>query len=98
MAKSMMDIKLDSEGDVVVASGDFVIVESKAEHNKNLILSSKGEFTEFPTVCVGAINYVDDENPHDLIRAITAELQRDGMDVKSVAMEGEIIVTDGYYK
>ncbi len=102
MARRMMDIGLTpvtTGADLRVVAGDFVVIESKAEHNKNLIYCNKGEYKEFPTVCVGGINYIDDENPHDLIAAITTELLKDGMDVKRVGlgMNG-LIETDAFYK
>ena len=102
MARKMMDIGLvtvTTGADIKVVMGDFVIVESRAEHNKNLIYCNKGEFKEFPTNCVGAINYIDDDNPHDLLAAITTELLKDGMDVKRVALSKDgVIETDAFYK
>ncbi len=102
MARRMMDIGLTvvaTGADLNIVAGDFVVVESKVEHNKNLIYCNKGEFKEFPTACVGGINYIDDENPHDLVAAITAELLKDGMDVKRVGMgKNGVIETDAFYK
>lgn len=101
MARQMMDIKLvDVSGgaDLAVVNGDFAVVESKAAHNKNLIHINKGELKDAPTRCVGAFNYLDDENPSDLLNAISAELTRDGMNVKSVAMGADnVIRTDAFY-
>lgn len=101
MAKQMMDIGLISVAagaDLRIVAGDFVIVESKVEHNKNLIYCNKGEFNENPTICVGAINYVDDENPGDLVAAITAAFLKDGMNVKNVTVSKDgVIETDAFY-
>lgn len=99
----MMDIGLDDNADLKVANGDFVVVESTKEHVRNLILCNKGEFKEQPTMCVGAVNYIDDENPGDLIQAITEELLKDGVSVRKVKpvttgpLSGTVEV-DGFYK
>ncbi|MCD6011635.1 MAG: hypothetical protein K0Q79_1497 [Flavipsychrobacter sp.] len=101
MAKQMMDIGLITAtggADLKIVAGDFVVVESRAEHNKNLIYCNKGEFNENPSLCVGAINYVDDENPEDLVEAITTALLKDGMNVKSVAVGSSgVIETNAFY-
>lgn len=93
-----MDIALDTNADLKVASGDFVNVESRAEHNRNLVLCAKGEFDERPLMGVGAVNYIDDDTPNDLIQEIAEQLRKDGMEVKSVRIEGGIIKTNGFYK
>ena len=102
MAKNMIDILLvpvAGGADLKVVGGDFLVGESKAEHNKMLIYCDKGEFMANPTVCVGGVNYFDGEDPQRLLNAISEELTRDGMNVRSVALgvDGEIL-TDGFYK
>lgn len=87
MAKRMMDLALSEVEDVQVGNGDFGIVESTAQHQRQLILNNKGDFKQFPTVCVGAFNYLHDEHVRNLARAISTEFARDGMDVKEVKVE-----------
>mgnify|MGYP007026944283 CR=1 FL=1 len=49
-------------------------------------------------ICVGAMNYLDDENFQGLMRKISREFTQDGMDVKRVALTPEgIVKTDAYY-
>jgi len=98
----MMDIGLASVSggqDLAVSeAGDFLTVESTAWHQQELILNNKGEFKENPTICVGAFDYLDDENPQDLVRAIAVEFSRDGMDVVGVNLTvAGVIQSDAFY-
>ena len=108
MARQMIDIGLTpvivdgeqvGEDLTVSVGGDFVMVESSDVHGEELIYNNKGDFKQNPTICVGAENYLDGEGFNDLLNAISAELQRDGVDVQKVALDnsGELDVT-GYYK
>lgn len=98
MAKQMMDIELDANEDITIQGGDFVIDESTAQHQRQLLLNNKGDFKQNPTICVGVVKYMDDESVSNLIRAISIEFARDGMDVQSVAMTSAgVIKSDAYY-
>ena len=102
MAKEMLDIGLNESGvgeDLVIANGDFVTQESTAMHQRELILNNKGDYKQNPTICVGAFNYLDDENKSDLARAISIAFTKDGMDVKSVRLQANGTVnSDAFYK
>lgn len=94
----MIDIELDATEDLAIANGDFVVVESTAQHQRQLILNNKGDFKQNPTLGVGALNYMDDENFQQLIRAISVEFARDGMDVKRVILAKDgIVKSEAYY-
>lgn len=98
MARPMIDIGLDATEDLEIATGDFVVVESTAQHQRQLILNNKGDFKQNPTIGVGVLNYMDDENFQQLIRAISVEFARDGMDVKRVSLAKDgVIKSDAYY-
>jgi len=93
-----MDIALTSDDDLLTGSGDFNIQESTAQHQRQLILNNKGDFKQNPTMCVGALDYLDDENFRDLIRAVSVEFTKDGMDVKGVRLTpAGVINSDAYY-
>ncbi len=99
MARPMIDIGLDASDDLEIATGDFVVVESTAQHQRQLILNNKGDFKQNPTISVGVLNYMDDENFQQLIRAISVEFARDGMDVKRVALAKDgVVKSDAYYR
>ncbi len=98
MAKQMMDIALDAQEDTRIANGDFSVEESTAQHQQQLILNSKGDFKQNPTICVGAFQYFDDEHMQALIRAISIEFNRDGMEVQSVQLSPEgILQSEAWY-
>src|SRR4051794_367372 len=97
MARDMMDIGLVSD-DLAITAGDFDMIESTAEHQKEVILNNKGDFKQNPTICVGAFNYLDEDEPQNIIRAISVEFSRDGMDVNSVVLSAGIIKTTAVYK
>lgn len=82
----MNDIALDENEDIDLSSGDFIITESTAQHQKQLLLNYKGDFKENPTLCVGAFSYLDDENFSGLVRAVNIEFSRDGIEVHDVAI------------
>lgn len=101
MAKQMMDIGLapvTGGEDLLEMAGDFLVMESTAMHQQELILNNKGDFKQNPAICVGAFDYLDDERFNDLIRAISIEFTKDGMDVKSVAQGANgVINSDAFY-
>lgn len=95
----MKDMVLDRTEDIAIAAGDFMIAESTAQHQRQLILNNKGDFKQNPGSCVGVFDYLDDENFAELIRAISVEFTKDGMDVVSVQlMPDGVITSDAFYK
>lgn len=99
MATEMMDILLSEDFDLKIALGDFSAGESTAQHQQQLILNNKGDFKQNPTTCVGVVDYLDDEHFFELVRAISVEFSRDGMDVKSITISpGGVINSDAYYQ
>ena len=99
MARQMMDIALDTNNDLAIVDGDFVIVESTAAHQTALILDGKGDYKQNPTIAVGAFDYLNDEDVQGLVRAISVEFTRDGMDVAGVSLDkAGIINSNAHYK
>jgi hypothetical protein len=87
MAKKMMDIGLDDSEDLAIDHGDFIYTESTAQHQQQLILNNKGDFKENPTIGVGAFEYFNDEGFQGLLRGISIEFSRDGMDTAAVNLK-----------
>jgi hypothetical protein len=99
MARQMMDICLDDSEDVTIQHGDFVVDESTAQHQRQLILNNKGDFKQNPTIGVGVFEYYDDEHMRDLIRAVSIEFSRDGMDVQSIRLDADgVLKSNAFYK
>ena len=99
MARQMMDIGLNNTGDLNIINGDFLVTESTAQHQRQLIMNNKGDFKQKPTIGVGAFEYFDDEGMQELIRAISVEFTRDGMDVQSIRLGADgVLQSDAFYK
>ena len=98
MPTQMIDITLDSNEDLDITNGDFLSTESTAQHQRQLILNNKGDFKQNPSVCVGAFSYFDDENFQGLVRAVSIEFSKDGMNVQQVQLSpAGIINSDAFY-
>lgn len=94
----MIDITLDSNEDLDITNGDFLSTESTAQHQRQLILNNKGDFKQNPSICVGAFSYFDDENFQGLVRAVSIEFSKDGMNVQQVQLSpAGIINSDAFY-
>ena len=94
-----MDIALADNEDVLIRSGDFVIDECTAQHQQQLILNNKGDFKQNPTIGVGVFEYFDDEHMRDLIRTVSIEFARDGMDVQDIKLDAAgVLKSNAYYK
>jgi len=77
---------LDGDGnelgeDLATAAGDFTVVESTGQHQRQLIMNAPGEFKQNPAICVGAPLYIDDEGAQQLQTIITQQLMLDGQEV-----------------
>lgn len=98
MAREMMDIGLNDTEDIMILAGDLLMTECTGQHQRQLILNNNADFKQNPTICVGAFEYLDDENYQELLRKVSLEFTKDGMDVKSVRLDAKgLINTDAYY-
>lgn len=79
----------DATNDLVIKNGDFVLGDTTKQNQKRLLVSNKGAFREFPLICVGLINYLDDEDYNDLIREVRREMVKDGMTVDELAITAD---------
>ena len=84
----MMDIGLTGGKTLTVENGDFVIVESTGEHQRQLLLDNKNDFKQNPAVGVGLMSYSDDEGPQAIMRETTQQFMADGMEVKNLTTSG----------
>lgn len=86
----MIDIAHTSEGDIDLLAGDILYAESTGQHQRDILLSGKGHYKETPELGVDAMEYVNDNEPENLFRAIRKEFTRDGMKVTKVSMDNTI--------
>lgn len=95
MPKKSQDILLDENYKPIINNGDFVIGDSNDQHVELLLRANKGNFLEFPAVGVGfdqRRNGLFDQTT--LERDIRMELEKDGYEIKEIAIDenGEIYI------
>lgn len=93
----MKDILLDTVQEVDVKDGDFVTGESTLQHQDLLIMTNPGEWKENPTIAVGAVGFLKDEDLISLMGKVKEQFEKDGMSVKSVSIVDENLITDAKY-
>lgn len=94
----MQDILVNDSGEVVVVNGDFKIGFSNQQHKKHLLLFEKGSIKENPTACVGAANFLENEDEAALYREINIQFAGDGMEVSKIEVQNSKIIVDADYK
>ena len=94
----MLDIMQTETGDLDVSSGDIRYTESTGQHKGDILLASQGDFGQFPTMGVGAADYLLDENPGLFLRTVSKQMASDGIRVKRTAFdtEGNLIIEGDY--
>jgi hypothetical protein len=81
----MKDIKQTTDSDLYLNdAGDIVWAESTLQHQRDILLAHEGEYRLSPAVGVGASDYLDDEGQDNLKREINRQFTRDGMTVRSI--------------
>lgn len=91
------DILLGTDGDLLIADGDFVIGDASVQNQYLLLKCQKGEFKQWPKACVGLESYLLDEAEQDMLREIRSQFENDGMKVNQLNYtDGKIIVDAPY--
>lgn len=93
----MTDILLDTNHDLRIENGDFVIGTSDFQHQELLLQTFKGEWKENPTIAVGAAGFLKDNDIQGLAAEIKQEFERDGMTVNGIEFTEEKIKVDAIY-
>lgn len=79
------DIKLDSDGDLLIKDGDFVIGPSDEQHIKDILNSVPGWFKEFPLVGINPFQFLNSrDSSQQLNQIIKTQLIGDGFAKESV--------------
>jgi hypothetical protein len=95
--KLMIDY-LQNNDDLLISNGDFTTDESTLQHQKDLLCAEKGDYKLNPTVGVGVLSYIDEENPQNLSRAIAVEFTRDGMQINKIQWQNNAnLLIDAFY-
>jgi hypothetical protein len=90
--RQMMDYERGADYDLKAVNGDWRRVESTAAHQVSLILDAPGEYAHTPAVCVGGLNYIDDEGVQGIVRKISQQFMQDGMEVKQVVLGADGVI------
>lgn len=100
MVKKMLDILLSSTFDLVIKNGDFDFGDATNQNQNLIILASKGEFKQSPTVGVGIIDYIlDDANTDELEGVIQNEFEKDGLTIDKLKVNKDYTIDKiAYYK
>jgi len=97
MRKIMNDFTLDtSSGDLKIVNGDFVLSDCTFQHQRLLILASKGDIKLRPLVGVDGFMYLHDHKK-TFSRDVRVEFIKDGMQVNACYdFNGKLIYDANY--
>jgi len=94
----MKGIVLNSDFTFQVSNGSLVIGDTTAQCQILLLMANKGEFKARPMRGVGAVRFLETENPSDLAREIRTEFVADGMTVNKIVVGANLeLEIDAYY-
>lgn len=86
----MIDIGHTANGDIDLQASDILYAESTGQHQRDILLANKGHYKESPETGVGALEYMNDNEPDRLLRSIRKEFTRDGMKVSKVSLDNVV--------
>ncbi|MRJ09169.1 oxidase [Ornithobacterium rhinotracheale] len=95
----MQDILTNTENDLQIKEGDFLVGNAHSQHQKHILTANKGEYKEFPEVGVGIVQMLADDRYTEMLIETKKQLEYDGMQIKDVSLQpnGNLII-DGKYK
>jgi len=94
----MTDIVLDTNtGDLVFINGDIAYGESTLQHQRDILQAHPGDYRYAPTVGVGVQDFVKDDDPENMLRAIAQQFTADGMTVNSIVFSNNKVNVNANY-
>lgn len=86
------DIALDSNGDLEISNGDFVIQQSDQQHVQDIFKAHKGEYKEWPLVGFGASGYLKKTtlSKAEFLRNLKVQLRYDGYESPKIIINETI--------
>lgn len=83
---------LTSLPDLRIENGDFVVGNSEQQETALIIITSIGNWFEFPLVGVGIINYLaSNESPLVIEQKIKTQMETDGFKVENISTQGSTL-------
>ncbi|SNA83426.1 conserved hypothetical protein [Flavobacterium psychrophilum] len=88
------DILLDTNFDLLIENGDFVIGDSDQQHVNCVFLAHQGEYKEFPKIGFGASNYLKKSKAtkEKFIYDLTKQLKYDGYTEAEITNDFENLI------
>lgn len=83
--------------DLNVANGDFVKAESTVQHKNLLFMTGPGEWRQYPTVGIGATQFLNDDEMGALYTKVQEQYKLDGLKVKEFQVTADGKVTDNSF-
>jgi hypothetical protein len=80
------DILLGEDFEPVIVNGDFSVGNATNQHQKLLILCTKGDFKLNPTAGVDVTSHLDDDN-FNLLQEASRVFSEDGMKVNNIGYQ-----------
>ena len=91
------DILFDPDtGDLACKDGDFVVGDSTFHHQADLLEAAEGEYKQYPTVGVGLTEFLNDENPAEMLRKIRIQFVRDGLNITELSSAEQLKISAEY--
>lgn len=92
------DILFDqTTGDIACKNGDFVIGDATYQHQADLLMAKEGEYKQSPNVGIGIDNFLNDEDPTEMLRKIRMQFVKDGMVISRLKYTDRVII-EALYK
>ena len=89
------DIMLDSDSDLTISGGDFVVADSALQEAKLLLLYAPGTLRSAPVTGVGFKNYINTEIDPQTLKALDKAIQQNYSDDGKTANTIEYVTGDG---
>ena len=93
----MKDLLLNDNHDLAIANGDLVVDDSDVQHQDLLLMTTKGEWKESPTIGVGVLGFLKDEDAFGLLATVKAQFEMDGMRVRNMELIDGSLQIDATY-
>jgi hypothetical protein len=93
----MKDILLNTENELQIANGDFVVGESLNQQVGLLLLLNKGELKQYPLTGVGIYDLINTESKEDIKNAVSEQLKDDGLKLRNLELtDDKLYITAEY--
>lgn len=93
------DILIDTNNDILIKIGDFVIGESTYQHIYLILSSQKGEWKANPLLGIGIEDKIGDNDNNYWKYMIRSELIKDGIEIERLDISNDqLIIINAKYK